>query len=154
MRRKSLQHMNFQELLYADDTLIVAKNTQNAREVIRYIEEESAYYNMRLNRDKCVCITFNKNNQVTFADGEPIKNVDETIYLGTQITKKADPKTEINRRISQTMPTLKKLDLFWKQARVPSKWKIQVFNAVCVTKLLYSSKLLPMLQGRTYSMPK
>ena len=70
MRRKSLQHMSFQELLYAHDTLIVAKNTQNARELIRYIEEESAYYNMRLNREKCVCITFNKNNQVTFADGE------------------------------------------------------------------------------------
>ena len=88
MRRKSLQHMSFQELLYADDTLIVAKNTQDARDLIRYIEEESAYYNMRLNRDKCVCITFNKNNQVTFADGEPIKNVDETIYLGTQIMQK------------------------------------------------------------------
>ena len=75
MRRKSLQHMSFQELLYAHDTLIVAKNTQNARELIRYIEEESAYYNMRLNRETCVCITFNRNNQVTFADGEPIKNV-------------------------------------------------------------------------------
>ena len=74
-----------------------------------------------------MCITFNKNNQVTFADGEPIKNVDETIYLGTQITKKADPKTEINRRISQTLPTLlKEVDLFWKKARVPSKWKIQM----------------------------
>lgn len=142
MHNKSLQRMNFQELLYADDTLIVAKNTKNAKELIRYIEEESAYYNMKLNRDKCVCITFNKNNQVTFADGEPIKNVDETIYLGTQITKKVDPKTEINRRISQTMPTLKKLDLFWKQARVPNKWKIQVFNAVCVTKLLYSLEAL------------
>ena len=51
MRRKSLQRMSFQELLYADDTPIVAKNTQNARELIRYIEEESAYYNMRLNRE-------------------------------------------------------------------------------------------------------
>ena len=142
MHNKSLQHMNFKELLYADDTLIVAKNTKNAKELIKYIEEESAYYNMRLNRDKCVYITFNKNNRVTFADGEPMKNVDETIYLGTQITKNVDPKNEINRRISQTMPTLKKLDLFWKQARVPNKWKIQVFNAVCVSKLLYSLEAL------------
>lgn len=38
-----------------------------------------------------------------------MKNVEETIYLGTQITKKVDPKTEINRRISQTMPILKNI---------------------------------------------
>lgn len=37
-----------------------------------------------------------------------MKNVEETIYLGTRIAKKVDPKTEINRRISQTMPILKK----------------------------------------------
>ena len=49
---------------------------------------------------------------------------------------------EINRRISSTMPILKRLDLFWKQARVPTKWKIQVFNAVCVSKLLYSLEAL------------
>ena len=71
MYNKSLQHMSFQELLYADDTLIVAKNTKNAKELMRYIEEESAYYNMRLNRDKCVCITFNKNNQVTLQTENP-----------------------------------------------------------------------------------
>ena len=29
-----------------------------------------------------------------------------------------------------------------KQARVPNKWKIQVFNAVCVSKLLYSLEAL------------
>ena len=46
MYNRSLQHMNFQELLYADHALIVAKNTKNAKELIRYIEEESAYYNM------------------------------------------------------------------------------------------------------------
>ena len=89
-----------------------------------------------------VCITFNKNNQITFADGQRVKIVDETIYLGMQINKRVDPKIEINRRISSTMPILKRLDLFWKQARVPTKWKMNVFNAVCVSKLLYSLEAL------------
>ena len=72
------------------------------------------------------------------ADGEPLKSAKETIYLGVQINKRVDPKTEIHRRISETMLTLKKLDLFWKQTRVSNKWKIQVFNAVCVSKVLCS----------------
>ena len=59
-----------------------------------------------------------------------------------KISKRVDPKIEINRRISSAMPILKRLDLFWKQARVPTKWKINVFNAVCVSKLLYSLEAL------------
>jgi len=76
-----------------------------------------------------VRITFNRNNAITFADGQPVKTVDETIYLGTQFNKRVDPKTEIIWRISQTTPILKKLDMFWKQAQVSNKWKIQVFKA-------------------------
>ena len=56
--------------------------------------------------------------------------------------KRVSPKIEVNRRISSTMPIMKRLDLFWKQARVPTKWKIQVFDAVCVSKLLYSLEAL------------
>lgn len=47
---KSLQQMNFQELLYADDTLIIVNNNENAKELRRYIEEESGYCKMRLSR--------------------------------------------------------------------------------------------------------
>ena len=86
--QKTVNNMTFQELLYADDTLVIAKNTQTAKDYLRYIEEESEYYNIKLNRDKCVCITYNRNNQITFADGQKLKSVDETIYLGTQISKR------------------------------------------------------------------
>ena len=105
--RKTVNNMTFQELLYADDTLVIAKNTQSAKDYLRYIEEESEYYNIKLNRNKCVCITYNRNNQITFADGQKFKSVDETINLGTQINKRVNPKIEINRRISSTMPILK-----------------------------------------------
>ena len=40
------------------------------------------------------------------------------------------------------MPVLKRLELFWKQANVPKKWKLQVFQSVCVSKLLYSLEAL------------
>jgi len=40
--------MTFQELLCADDTLVIAKNTQTAKDYLRYTEEESEYYNIKL----------------------------------------------------------------------------------------------------------
>jgi len=58
--RKTLQGLNCHELLYADNTLVVAKNTKTAKAYLKLIEEESEYYNMKLNKDKCTYIAFNK----------------------------------------------------------------------------------------------
>ena len=100
--RKTLQGLNFHELLYADDTLVVAKNTKTAKTYLKLIEDESEYSNMKLNKDKCTYITSNKNNKITFRDGTLLKSVDKTTYLGTEIAKRVDPGLEISRRISLT----------------------------------------------------
>jgi len=68
-----------------------------------------------------------KLNKITFRDGTLLESVDATTYLGTEIAKRVDPGLEITR-ISCSMPVLKKLDLFLKQANVPKKWKLQVFQ--------------------------
>jgi hypothetical protein len=62
---------------------------------------------------------------------------ENTKYLGVNINKKIDPKHEIKARISATMPTLKKLDIFWRKTNCSTKWKLIVYNAVIVSKLLY-----------------
>ena len=40
------------------------------------------------------------------------------------------------------MPVLNNLDIFWKQANVSQIWPVQVFNAVCISKLSYSLEAL------------
>ena len=40
--RKTLQDINFQDLLYADDTLIVARSRKSANDYLNLIQEESA----------------------------------------------------------------------------------------------------------------
>ena len=110
--RKTLQGLNFHELLYADNTLVVAKSTKTAKTYLKLIEDESEYYHMKLNKDKCTYIAFNKNNKIIFRDGTPFESVDKTTYLGTEIAKRVDPGLEISRRISLTMPVLKNLTFF------------------------------------------
>ena len=43
-----LDRINFSEILYADDTLLVAKNTQGMNKLLHTIERESAYYGLKL----------------------------------------------------------------------------------------------------------
>jgi hypothetical protein len=71
----------------------------------------------------------------------------EAVYLGANITRKIDPKVEIKRRISMTMPTLKKLDILWNQTKCCDAWKIQVFNAVITSKLIYGLETIEPTEG-------
>ena len=45
--QKTVNNMTFQELLCADDTLVIAKNTQTANDYLRYIQEEPEYNNIK-----------------------------------------------------------------------------------------------------------
>ena len=56
--RKTFQGINFQDLLYADDTLIVAKFRKSANDNLHLIEEESEYLHLKLNHTKgCYIVT-------------------------------------------------------------------------------------------------
>ena len=53
-----------------------------------------------------------------------------------------DPKHEIRKRISATMAVLKQLDVFWLKASCSKEWKMLVYNAAIVSKLLYGLESL------------
>ena len=43
----------------------------------------------------------------------------------------------VANRIIGCIPTLEKLGIFWKKSKCNLKWKLNVFNAVILTKLAY-----------------
>ena len=65
--RKPFQGMNFQDLLYADDTLVVAKSRKSANDYLRLIEEESEYLQLTSNHTKCCYISYNCGGVVRFS---------------------------------------------------------------------------------------
>ncbi len=53
MSHEALDHVNFKDLLYANDTLIVGFRAREVNLILHAIELESERYNMKLNRKKC-----------------------------------------------------------------------------------------------------
>ena len=53
------------------------------------------------------------------------------------VCKPGNIKKELNKRISQSMVSLKKLDIFWRHSNCPTKFKIIAIDAVLRSKLLY-----------------
>ena len=69
--------ISFTELLYADDTVLVAKDTRTVHTLLHALEVESEYYNMRLSKDKCNYIAHDKNNTIRFKDGPCLRSVEQ-----------------------------------------------------------------------------
>ena len=56
--------------MYADDTLLVMNNSTAANYFLASIENESAYYNTKLNQDKCVYIPMIKTTLFILVTGK------------------------------------------------------------------------------------
>ena len=61
----------------------------------------------------------------------------EADYLGAQIIKKNLNKKEVDARVSKALNTCNKLKIFLKKTRCSKIWKIQVYNAVFISQLIY-----------------
>jgi len=131
--------IKFAEILYADDTFLFGRHTQNLNKLLAKIQEESAYYNLNLNMDKCVNLTLNqKTTSIKYKNGTTVPRHRKTTYLGTMLTDTNDNHAEISNRRAECAATCNRLKIFWKKATTTSKWKIQVFDAIIRAKLLYS----------------
>ena len=137
-----LDRINFSEILYADDTLLVTKNTKGMNKLIHAIERESAYYGLKHNQSKCCVLVMNGNNRIKFLDGSSVPQVDEVTYLGGTLTSQVSVANEVSNRIAAATSTWMSLRIFWKQAHCSAGNKIRIFDAVVKSRLLYGLQTL------------
>ena len=67
---------------------------------------------------------------------------DQAKYLGGILTKKDDARIAIQARINATNPAIRSLDVFWKQTKCWLKWKVLIFNAVCISESVYGLEVI------------
>ena len=62
---------NYDEVLYADDTICISTDTKAMNKLLASIEKEGAKYGMKLNRGKCEVLSNAQNIDIHFADKTP-----------------------------------------------------------------------------------
>ena len=137
MISQRLSNCTFDEILYADDTILVGTDTRKINAYLAELEAAAAAYGLRLNKDKCCVIAMYNNPNIKFADGTPVVKVKEAKYLGVVLAEDASILKEINARIKNTMATWRSLSTFWKHSNCSRRNKLIVFNAIIQAKLLY-----------------
>ena len=134
---KRIPGADFDEVLYADDTICMSTDAKVINRTLANIEREGAKYGMKLNRQKCEVMHTGNVADVHFADGVAIQRKTEVKYLGCMINDQADVRKEVSSRIATCMITLKKLDFFWRHSDCPERFKLLALDAVLRSKLLY-----------------
>ena len=102
------------------------------------IESHAAYYGLRFNKAKCVSLVINSTNQPRFSNGDKVPARKSTVYLGAIVNMSDEGRQDINTRVGTCMATLNKLHFFWKKSNCPIGFKLNVFDAVIRSKLVYS----------------
>lgn len=114
-------------LRYADDTTLIAKDNQEMSELIKRVEEESLSFGLKLNRQKTKLMVIDRTNKV---DGTPgvhnVETVEEIVSLGAHLNRDGNSSTEIKRRIALAKSAMTKLNKIWidKQITTPTKRKL------------------------------
>lgn len=89
-----LQHIEFDEILFADDTIIFSADHLTLEEYLQKIQFYGSIYGsiygLSLNLDKCELLRYNQNQPVHFLEGQEVKHKKEAKYLGCWITNKGD----------------------------------------------------------------
>ena len=61
----------------------------------------------------------------------------KTKYLGGIITRRAIRESELTNRLGVALATANKLKTFWRKTNASLAWKLQIYNAIIVSQLLY-----------------
>lgn len=143
-----MRGVNISEILFADDTLIFAKNKESIEELFWTVEVVSGIYGMNLNKCKCIEIGVG----IEFEDGQPVARKHNAEHLGSKANEKPEPCREVNRLLITFRFAEDKLNVFWREDEVKKKWKISMCQAIACSKLTYGLKVLPLKKKVLFKM--
>ena len=141
------QNETITELLFADDTALVAHSAADMQEILDKFATAAGDMGLKINISKTEMLhqpSPERLNQPTHAiklNGEPLTVVSNFKYLGSTLTVDNRLDTEINNRIKNACVSFGKLeDRLWKQKDICIATKCKVYKAAVLPALLYSAE--------------
>ena len=135
------------ELLYADDTLLVSSSPRRLQLHMDLVIDEGQRYGLEVNFSKTVAMNVNCETQLMQPTGQPVKIVEQAVYLGGMLCANAAASPEVSRRIGEAKGAFEALQKCWSHANITRKRKIEIYKACVVSKLMYGLETLWLLQN-------
>ena len=127
----------FDEVLFADDTICLTKDTRTMNTMLAAIEEIGGWSGMKLSKGKCEALLFGTQPKIKFQNQTLVKKVAQAKYLGCMLNNTNDTTKEVRARIRDATVTMKRMHSFWSHSNCTTKFKLNMLKAVLFTKVLF-----------------
>ena len=87
-KKYEIEGLDISSLFFADDSLAMAKTTEDARKNLKIIIETSKKYGLEINKEKSNILVYNNRENITEIEG--IKVIDKVKYLGLMVENTKD----------------------------------------------------------------
>ena len=127
------------DLVYADDTLIIAPGAAEAELYMKAISDAGANYGLKYNWRKLELMATGCNaSAILKPDGCPIPEKKSMVYLGGVLTSDGSVGAELSRRVGLARSVFDSLQRVWSHSSLSTKRKLTIYAACVESTLLYS----------------
>ena len=126
---------NINNLIYADDTTLMAESEEELKSLLMEVKEESEKVGLKLNIQKMKIM---ESSPITSwqIDGETVETVTDFI-LGSKITTDGDCSHEIKRRLLLGRKIMTNLDSIFKSRDITLPTKVRLVKAMVFPVVMY-----------------
>ena len=136
--------MCIRELLYADDSALVANNAVDMQQIVDHFSSAADMFGLKINISKTELLyqpppmSIELPETITVHD-EPLKTTESFTYLGSTVTNTNSVDLEVERRIQSTTKAYGSLQKrLWNCHDIGTKTKVKVYSVAVIPCLLYS----------------
>ena len=126
---------NINNLRYADDTTLMAKN-EELKNLLMKMKEESEKVDLKLNIQKTKIMAAGPITSWQI-DGETVEPVSDFIFWGSKITSDGDCSNEIKRRLLLGRKVMTNLDSIFKSRDIILPTKVHLVQAMVFPVVMY-----------------
>ena len=127
---------NINNLIYADDTTLMAESEEELKSLLMKVKEESEKVGLKLNIQKTNIMA---SGPITSweIDGETVETVSDFIFLSPQITADGDCSHEIKRHLVLGRKVMTNLDSILKSRDITLPTKVHLVKAMVFPVVTY-----------------
>ena len=127
---------NINNLIYADDTNLMAENKEALKSLLKKVKEESEKSGLKLNFQETKIMA---SGPITSwqIDGETMETVKDFIFLGSKITEDGDCSHEIERHLLLGSKAMTNLDRVLKSRDITLPTKVHIVKAMVFPVVTY-----------------
>jgi hypothetical protein len=133
----TLPYLVTRTLLYADDTLLLEGDERILKAYMDSIAAVGKQYGLAFNWAKLEVLRVRHDGHIQSPIGGHVKEKESMVYLGGLLAADGRMGSELARRLGAAAADFAQLRVLWQHANVSRTFKIQVYQACVVQKLLY-----------------